>query len=122
MPIYDAEWSLGAWPDGWGMRQTLSVDKIIWEQNYFQRLLRSPKFRNEVKSEWEKYKTKIPEIKQKISELRDYIQYAQEANFAIWPDNPQDINAKLEGGADFVEEFFDLRMDWLDYYFNYVLQ
>lgn len=124
-PLWDAEWSLGAWPVvAWGKCDGLMVDEIIWRKTYFKRLLRSEAFVKTVIAEWEAFKLKIPEVKERIDIICDYIKYAQKMNFEKWPESPQKLNVTFPtwgGEISYIRNFFDMRMVYLDLYFGSLL-
>ena len=123
MPMWDAEWSMGLWPTkAWaGLPASMSTNKIWEKKHYFPYLFKSNKFKNEIKSEWDKLKTKISQIKQEVSSTANIISTAQVYNFEKWPDTGQVLNVQFdtwEEEVNYINQFFDDRASWLDEYIS----
>ena len=119
-PAWDGEWSMGLayrpeayggwvrWPDG-----EPKLDDVFWSRGkYLARLFQDPYFVGLVKTEWEKFKPKIPEVKQAMGGIVKKLEDAQEDNFRRWPI----LNAETHIGIGLVA--FDTWKEEVDYTFD----
>lgn len=130
-PIWDAEWSLGLAARGgdfygWYLYPyEAKYDIEIWGKNkYFTRLFEDPYFTSLLKQEWKEMKQRIDGFKAEMAVCRNYIEYTQEDNFIKWPILDEYVSVGLialgswEAEVDYIEKFFEKRLDWFDGYIN----
>lgn len=125
MPLWDAEWSMGLWPvELWWDKEVPDdmIKRDIWRNKYyFPYLFKSPLFVNEVKKEWENTRKNLPDVKKRISDICEEIKWTQNANFKKWPKMPRKTNVFFESWEDeveYVNAFYDKRVDYLDSFLN----
>lgn len=119
-PAWDGEWSMGLayrpeayggwvrWPDG-----EPKLDDVFWSRGkYLARLFQDPYFVGLVKTEWEKFKPRISEVKQAMGGIVKKLEDAQEDNFRRWPI----LNAETHIGIGLVA--FDTWKEEVDYTFD----
>lgn len=124
MPMWDAEWSLGLIPKAsWPYKAVKLITRELWKTKknaYFRILTKASDFIIEVRKEWENFKTHIPELEKAIIEVRDEIKYSQKQNFEKWPNldhqPPNVIFDTWEEEANYVTDFFNKRISWIDRY------
>lgn len=118
MPMWDSEWSMGLWRSNWGDPPSSMVTHTYWEKKYyFKYLFKSPSFKNEVKAEWNNFKSHVEEVKSEVNSVRQSIAKAQVANFNRWPSPGYPLNIQFntwEEEADYLENFLDERITILD--------
>lgn len=126
-PLWDSEWSLGISyrggpTDPWATPpREPNPHQYIWcVWKYFGRLFQDPYFKSIVREEWEKFKLRIPALKQKIDDVVVCIHEAQAMNFARWPVIGTYLGASLiclgswEEEVRYNSDFFDERVKWMD--------
>jgi len=122
MPLWDAEWSLGLRPRGWGETTWSLVEDTYWDYAfYFRYLMRSPAFKLAVKQEWANFKSNVEQVKNEMESVRQSISKAQAVNFKMWPTNRNYYNITFDTWEEevaYVMKFFDDRVAWLDDYYN----
>lgn len=126
-PLWDAEYSLGlsyrSDPAGaWAVPPFKPVfDQVIWSRwKYYGRMFKDPFFIEEVRKEWEMFKTRIPALKEKLAAVADNISSAQSSNFEKWQILDSYEGAGLiclgswEAEVEYCADFLDQRVLWLD--------
>lgn len=129
-PMWDAEWSLGlaernSSDTGWKYHDSGAVPQhnvSMWNwRRYFPYLLKDPAFVDEVKAEWARFKERIPAVKEALAARRAALEYAAPANFDRWPvmgNYIRDVTLVYfntwEEAVDYVEDFFDKRITYMD--------
>ncbi len=114
-PMWDMEYSLGFWTLAWGPKpDPIEETNVLMETSkyYFYYLLKSPKFRDELKNEYLNCREKLMKVDVYIDSLQHQIQYTQEDNFNRW----FIYNEKNNWGEELlsVKSFFQKRINWLD--------
>lgn len=119
LPVWDAEWSLGAWSYKWGQSPpSLVEDKLAERMMYFEWLIKSPLFRRVLQEEWNMIRAGI-DISPSIDKICSIIQLSQESNFKRWVylgDEPFWRAANWKGEVEYAKIFFHNRIRWMDCY------
>ena len=127
-PFWDAEWSFGLGrlvDNKWKKYpyEPMPTDEPFYENyRYFKYLVKSSEFRKEVTKEWLAYKEKIPMVKQRLSEIRRSLNYAQKENFGKWDVLGKYLDESLvafetwEEEVDYIDRWFEDRLIWFDNY------
>ena len=74
MPMWDSGVSMGLWLSSWGNQPSPMEKYSFWENRYyFKYLFKSPLFKNEVKTEWVRFKTHVEEVKYEVNVVRQVV-------------------------------------------------
>ena len=118
MPMWDSGVSMGLWLSSWGNQPYQMAKYSFWENRYyFKYLFKSSLFKSEIKTEWEKFKTHVEEVKSEVNVVRQVVAKAQTDNFKKWPSPGRQLNIRFdtwEEEADYLENFLDERIAFLD--------
>ena len=118
MPMWDSGVSMGLWLSSWGNQPNPMAKYSFWENRYyFKYLFKSSLFKSEIKTEWERFKTHVEEMKSEINVVRQVVAKAQKDNFKKWPSPGRQLNIQFdtwEEEADYLENFLDERIAFLD--------
>lgn len=129
MPMWDAEWSLGLASMGnsinpWGWYEhpySPNIDISIWNsKKYFIYLFKDKSFRQEVKKQWELFKSALPIVRSVINRKKEEITHAVCQNFEKWPILNDYIGVGLvalgtwEAEVKYVSDVFESRIKALD--------
>lgn len=117
MPMWDAEWSFGLWPTN-ALSPDAAATRNIWDGlHYYKYISMSSVFRDKVKQEWTDFLKQKTQIKDNINLIIEELSKAQEYNFAKWASTGQPLNIKFDNWqaeVDYINNFFDSRVEWLD--------
>ena len=109
---------MGLWLSSWGNQPYQMAKYSFWENRYyFKYLFKSSLFKSEIKTEWEKFKTHVEEVKSEVNVVRQVVAKAQTDNFKKWPSPGRQLNIRFdtwEEEADYLENFLDERIAFLD--------
>ena len=118
MPMWDSEWSMGSWNTSWKGNPYPIEKNTYWENmHYFKYLMKSPTFKEAVKTEWAKFYSKVQQVKDEVESVRQVIAKAQVANHKKWPSTGRPMNYKVKSWEEEVERvntFFDTRVTWMN--------
>lgn len=118
MPLWDSEWSMGSWITIWPGNPYPIETNPYWENFYFFKyLMKSPAFRDAVRTEWDHFCTKVQQVRDEVESVRQLIAKAQVANHKKWPSTGRPMNYKVlswEEEVERVNTFFEDRIVWMD--------
>ena len=138
-PIWDFDWStfqkyfipscyyciegLPHTEEGHELTDFYMPDKtVVADTPFYKILFSNPAFRQRVKEKWETTRAKFVQVMNEIDNNYDLLKKSDELNHTLWPlkcsKNSPDGCLSFREAVDSMKEFFELRLNYMDYFIN----